>query len=88
MNKAKKRKLEAEAARGGVASAAPVGWGVEFLVIAFVVGLALGAVLGFNLGRDRTPPVVPGATLQQPTPAGTDAYGRQPGHEHYGHDHP
>jgi hypothetical protein len=90
MNKAKKRKLEAEAERGG-APAPPPGWGTEILVIAFAVGAVLGTILGFNLGRDRSSPVpAPAATLQQPAQpsAPADAYGRTPDHEHYGHDHP
>jgi hypothetical protein len=87
MNKAKQRKLKAEAERGAAAPAVKPGWGIEMLVIVFVVGFVLGVIAGANLVRDRSDPViVPAPTAQQPPAA--DAHGRAPGDEHYGHDHP
>lgn len=50
----------------------------QWVVVALLVGLVLGGVSGYFVGRAM--PADGGAAL-------TDSYGRSPGHPHYNHDH-
>ncbi len=52
---------------------------MQWILFAFVIGLVLGGVIGYNVGR--------GASAEDRGVA-TDHYGRSPGHVHYTHNHP
>ena len=70
----KKHKRETQIERSGPSRSA-----MQWIVLAFVIGLALGGVIGYNVGR--------GASAGDRGVA-TDNYGRSPGHAHYTHNHP
>ena len=69
-----KKKRETPSVRSGPSRAA-----MQWILFAFVIGLALGGVIGYNIGR--------GASAGDSGVA-TDNYGRSPGHAHYTHNHP
>jgi hypothetical protein len=108
--KKKKRKAQSESG-SAVESARPARkspsgprWPTGYLVLAFAIGLALGAALaGAYSARRSGDAAAPAATFQRPgggtapgspaagspaTGSGTDPYGRSAADEHYGHDHP
>ena len=77
----KKKKGETQSKPSGPSRAA-----MQWILFAFMIGLALGSVIGYNVGRsasagDR------GASAGD-RGAGEDRYGRSPGHAHYTHNHP
>ena len=69
-----KKKRETPSVRSGPSRAA-----MQWILFAFVIGLVLGGVIGYNVGR--------GASAEDRGVA-TDHYGRSPGHAHYTHNHP
>lgn len=71
MTQQKKRKTQSE--RSG-----PPRSVMQWIVLAFVIGLALGGVIGYNVGSYASAGDRGGVT---------DRYGRSPGHAHYGHNH-
>ncbi len=69
-----KKKRETQSDRSGPSRSA-----MQWILFAFVIGLVLGSVIGYNVGR--------GASAGDRGVA-TDNYGRSPGHAHYTHNHP
>jgi len=69
-----KKKRETPTVRSGPSRAA-----MQWILFAFMIGLALGSVIGYNVGR---------GALAGDRGAGEDRYGRSPGHAHYTHNHP
>ena len=69
-----KKKRETPSVRSGPSRAA-----MQWILFAFVIGLVLGGVIGYNVGRDASAGDRGGVT---------DRYGRAPGHAHYTHNHP
>lgn len=65
----------------------PSQWSFESLLIALVIGLAIGGFAGYQMGggsHGDSSASAGGTSLG----GDTDAYGRSPGHEHYRHNHP
>ena len=71
---AQKKKRETQSERSGPSRVA-----MQWILFAFVIGLVLGSVIGYNVGR--------GASAGD-RGVGADRYGRSPGHAHYTHNHP
>ncbi len=69
-----KKKSQTQSVRSGPSRAA-----MQWILFAFVIGLVLGAVSGYNVGRGASAGDRGGVT---------DRYGRSPGHAHYTHNHP
>jgi hypothetical protein len=91
MNKAKKRKLEAEAARGGVASARPSAGASSSSSLpssSALLWAPCSASTSVAIGRLPSSRAQRSSNLLPAAPSGPDDYGRYPGDEHYGHDHP
>lgn len=102
MSQKKKKRKEASgeakpAATDGAGStrsaATGARWRTSVVVGAFVFGVALGIGIGGALTAMRQQQRAPVSVSPSPSPprspmGGTDSYGRGPGDEHYGHDHP
>ncbi len=70
----KKKKSETQSKPSGPSRAA-----MQWILFAFMIGLALGSVIGYNVGRSAS---------AGDRGAGEDRYGRSPGNAHYTHNHP
>ena len=69
-----KKKKETQSVRSGPSRAT-----MQWILFAFVIGLVLGVMIGYNVGSHASAGDRGGAP---------DGFGRSPGHAHYRHNHP